>query len=435
MSAAATVAALALAGGGAVAPASAIGPTPSPRPESQPAADSPQDLLREYQRASTRAVYTAATIAQRLKIAGADPALGSGVSAVVIDGTTGALIYSRNPSLALMPASNEKLTTALTALGTMGTGKTFLTELRGNATLGTLYLKGGGDPALTAAQVRSMAATAKTALVKAGRTAVYVRVDDYLFPAPTNATGWKTSYIPGDVAPVRALVVDGRNVNDTALDAGAVFRNELVRLGIAVPSLARGPQPTGTVAVARVTSPPLSSLVARMLNVSDNDYAEFLHRQSSLVAGKGATWTAANAHTLATLKVRGVNTSGVIVQDGSGLSRSDRSSATNVASVLLNVSRSSAINSVVYAPNAMPTAGVSGTLATRFAQADTKCARGKVRAKTGTLSDVTALSGTAYGVDGKQRIFSIIENGAADTAAARFALERFATAATGCNPS
>lgn len=432
MSAATTVAALALAGVSAAEPASAIGAPPSPRPESQPAVDTPQDLLREHQRASNRAV-SAGTIAQRLKVAGADPALGSRVSAIVVDAATGAVIYSRNPTLALMPASNQKLTTAMVALHTMGASRTFRTEVTSNVERGTLYLKGAGDPALTSAQIKTLAATARGAVVKFGRNAVYVRVDDDLFPPPVNATGWKTSYVPGDVAPVRPLVMDGRNVIDTSLDAGTVFRNELVRLGIAVPSFARGPEAAGTVKIAVTDSPPLSTLVAQMLNSSNNDYAEAIHRQSALAAGKPATWAGANVNAFTTLQLRGVNTSGVAIHDGSGLSRSDRSSATSVASLLLNVSKTSAINSVVYGTNAMPTAGVSGTLATRFAQTDTKCARGKVRAKTGTLSDVTALSGTAYGVDGKQRIFSIIENGAGSTSAARFALERFATAATGCN--
>jgi D-alanyl-D-alanine carboxypeptidase/D-alanyl-D-alanine-endopeptidase (penicillin-binding protein 4) len=317
----------------------------------------------------------------------------------------------------------------------MGPHARFRTEVRASAAFDVLHLVGGGDPALTSAQLRTMAASARAAVVGAGRTSVSLQVDDDLLPVPTNATGWKTSYVPGDVAPVRPLVVDGRNVLDTALDAGTVFKNELVRLGVAVSSFTRGSAPAGTVPVTAVDSPPVSALVARMLKVSDNDYAELLHRQSSRTAGKGATWTAAGAHTVSTLKARGTQTSGVVVHDGSGLSRADRTSATALTSLLLAASRSSTVSSVLYAADAMPTAGVSGTLASRFAQPDTRCARGKVRAKTGTLSDVTALSGTAYGVDGRQRIFSVVVNGAPDMAAARFAIERFATAATGCDPA
>ncbi|MEO7267907.1 MAG: D-alanyl-D-alanine carboxypeptidase/D-alanyl-D-alanine-endopeptidase [Knoellia sp.] len=434
VSAAATVAALALAAGGTVAPASAIGSSPNPLPESQPPVDTPQDIQRDLDGASSRQAL-AGSILERLKIAGADPALGSGVSAVVLDSTTGAVIYSRNPSKALMPASNEKLTTAFVALTTMGPHKTFQTDVRVDAARTTLWLRGGGDPALTAAAVRTMAGQAHAALVKAGKRSVAVRVDDSLFPAPTNAIGWKTTYVPGDVAPVRALVVDGRNLMDTSLDAGNVFRNELVRLGLTVTPVARATTPSTASVVTSVVSPPVSTLVAKMLNTSSNDYAEFLHRQSSIAAGKGATWAAANAHSLATLKARGVNTLGVTVQDGSGLSRSDRGTGTSISSLLYAIRNNWLVNYYFFRPDAMPTSGVSGTLASRFAQPDTLCARRKVRAKTGTLSDVTALSGTADGVDGKRRIFSIVENGAPNTAAARFALERFATAATGCNPA
>lgn len=438
----ATVAGLALVAGGSVLPASAdvaAGPpseSSPPRPESSPPSDPPAHQLPEP--TDGQLALTASdtrTIPQRLAAAGADPALGSRVSAVVLDGTTGAVIYSRNATMALMPASNQKLVTAFVAISTMARDKTLSTQVRTNASRSTVWLVGGGDPALWVTKAREMAGTTRSALVAAGVRTVAVRVDDTLFPPPTNATGWKTSYLPGDVVPVRPLVVGGRNAMDTGLDAGVIFANELKRLGIGVSSTIRGKVPTGAPTIASATSPYIGTLTASFINSSDNDYAENIHRHSSLTAGKGATWTAANAHALAVLKARGVNTTGVAVHDGSGLSRSDRASAATMTSLLLRADRDAAVEQVFNASSSMPTAGVSGGLRTRFATADTRCARGKVRAKTGWLSDAIALSGTAYGVDGRERIFSIIENGAADPTAARLAIERFATAATGCNPA
>lgn len=407
---------------------------PQPPSESQSLVDSPRDLQREQQRANARTAL-AGTIPQRLQKAGADPALGSRVSAVVLDATTGAVVYSRNASLALMPASNQKLNTAFVALSSMPATKTFQTHVKASSNKQIVWLVGGGDPGLTITRAREMAGTVRAALVKAGVKTVAVRVDDTLFPAPTNAVGWKTSYLPGDVVPVRPLVVGGRNAMDSAMDAGVIFSNELKRLGTTVSSTTRGKVVAGSATLVSATSLPVSTLVSQAINSSNNDYAEAIHRQSSLAAAKGATWAGANGHAIAALRAKGVTTTGTVIADGSGLSRSDRMSATNVTSLLLAIRRSATINNIIYAPDAMPIAGVSGTLATRFAQPDTICARGKVRAKSGTLSDVTALSGTAYSVDGKQRIFSIVENGAADTAAARFALERFATAAVGCDPA
>lgn len=436
-STAATAAALALVAGGSSTSARAGGPgTPSPRPESSAPSDPPADRMPSPHRGQL--VLSSAdtrTIPQRLAVAGADPALGSRVTAVVLDAATGAVVYQRNPTLAVLPASNMKLDTAFVALSTLSHTRRFPTQVRTNATRSVVWLVGGGDPALTVAATKNMAAATRSALVAAGRRSVAVRVVDTIFPVPTNATGWKTSYVPGDVAPVRPLVVGGRNVMDTAMDAGLTFSAELKRLGIGVSSTARGTLASGTTALATTQSPYVRTLVAQLLNTSNNDYAENIHRQSSRAAGKGATWAAANSHALATLKARGVNMTGTATHDGSGLSRSDRLSATNLTSLLLRVERTTSIHSVFYNSAAMPTAGVSGTLRTRFATADTQCARGKVRAKTGWLSDVVALSGTAYGVDGRERIFSIIENGAPDPTRARLAIERFATAATGCNPS
>lgn len=443
--AATCVVALNLVVSGSVPFATAVGATPSaipsapaapvPRPESS----APPDPVRGAPATpdSGRLALTASdtrTIPQRLLAAGADPALGSAVTAVVIDTVTGAVIYSRNGSTVRLPASNQKLVTAFVALTTMGPNKTFPTVALVDTARTTVWLRGGGDPALSSAQLRTMATRVRDDLAGVGRQSIAVRVDDSLFPAPTNATGWKSSYLPGDVAPVRALVVDGHNVLDTGLDAGNSFAKELRAVGVAVPSVARQKLYRGGITVAKVTSPPVMTLVATMINSSNNDYAEALHRLSSLAAGSGATWSGANAHAMNVLRSRRVNVSNVAIQDGSGLSRSDRQSAATLTSLLLAVRRSWPTKYAIYRVNAMPTAGVSGTLRTRFATPDTACARGKVRAKTGWLSDVVSLSGTAYGVDGRERVFSIIENGAADPTQARFAIERFATAATGCNP-
>ena len=427
---------------GSTAPATAVEAGPStPRPESTPPDDGARGAVSGRGGHLSLTASDPRTIPQRLAAAGADPALGTRVSAVVIDAVTGAVVYTRNASVTLMPASNEKLTTGFVALSSMAASATVRTQVktyRPPISTGppaySVWIVGAGDPGLTVTRLREMALTARDALSRAGVTSVAVRVDDKLFPAPTPATGWKASYIPGDVAPVRALVAGGRNVLDTGLDAGVIFANELTRLGMSVSSTARGKVPPGATTVDSATSPSAGTLVAQLLNTSNNDYAENLHRRAAISASKGATWAAANGHALAVLKAQGVNTSGVAIHDGSGLSRSNRISAASMASLLLRVRRTPAIHQAFYAPNGMPTAGVSGTLKTRFATTATLCARGKVRAKTGWLSDVVALSGTAYGVDGRERIFSIIENGAASPTEARQAIERFATAATGCNP-
>jgi D-alanyl-D-alanine carboxypeptidase/D-alanyl-D-alanine-endopeptidase (penicillin-binding protein 4) len=82
----------------------------------------------------------------------------------------------------------------------------------------------------------------------------------------------------------------------------------------------------------------------------------------------------------------------------------------------------------------LPIAGVTGTLAERFDTPGTDPGRGVVRAKTGTLTGVSALAGTVVTADGRPLVFVVLAPSPHGTPAARAALDRFgATLATcGC---
>ena len=80
-------------------------------------------------------------------------------------------------------------------------------------------------------------------------------------------------------------------------------------------------------------------------------------------------------------------------------------------------------------------AGFTGSLEPpRFAATATQWAAGLVRAKTGTLTGVSALAGTVEDVSGRQLAFVFVADRVrpGDTLAARAALDRLATAVAGC---
>jgi D-alanyl-D-alanine carboxypeptidase/D-alanyl-D-alanine-endopeptidase (penicillin-binding protein 4) len=80
---------------------------------------------------------------------------GAQLAALVIDATDGSILFAREPDRALIPASNQKLLTALAALDHFGPTHRFTTSVQADALPGpegsvsSLYIRGGGDPALT----------------------------------------------------------------------------------------------------------------------------------------------------------------------------------------------------------------------------------------------------------------------------------------------
>jgi D-alanyl-D-alanine carboxypeptidase/D-alanyl-D-alanine-endopeptidase (penicillin-binding protein 4) len=342
-------------------------------------------------------------------------------------------IWERGGTTTRMPASTMKLVTAVTALRSIGKDTRFTTPLLQDPRYrSSLYLKGVGDPRLTSGNIATMAAAAATSLKAQGILTVNVKVDDSLFPAPTLATGWKSSYLPGDVAPVRALVVDSRDVADTSLDAGAILTAALRARGIGVRSLARLTAPSGSTQLTSITSTPLSSIVGSMLNVSQNDYAEILLRVAAIRRGRPATWSGATANAVTVLRENGVGTYGFVMRDGSGLSRSDRMPTATLTSLLFRVALDPDLTAVMLPRTALPVAGQTGTLASRFKVSPYSCAAGRVHAKTGSLADVVTLAGYAEGTDGVIRPFAFLINGVTSPKSSRLAVDLFATTTTGC---
>ncbi|MET7654814.1 MULTISPECIES: D-alanyl-D-alanine carboxypeptidase/D-alanyl-D-alanine-endopeptidase [unclassified Streptomyces] len=366
-----------------------------------------------------------------------DQRLGSTVSGVVLDSESDATLWDHNGATALMPASNTKLATATAALTVLGPNHRFTTRVvYGN---GTLTVIGGGDRTLTSADLAELATTAVAGLKSAGLTSVKVAVDDSLFGEPTLANGWNTGYYPDSVAPVRALVVDGHGVQDTSIDAGQVFAQRLTAAGVTVDgAVTRATASPGDVPVGRHQSAPLSDIVHKMIKVSDNNIAETLLRMTALGAGRPATFEGGTEVVRQVLSVRyGVSLDNFEIHDGSGLSRANRIPAATLAEILelLTESRYSAtLRSIL---DGLPVSGEAGsTLGPewgRFDDVNSKCAVGKVHAKTGTLTGAIALSGLTQGKDGKWKVFSFIENNStANPNDIKDAMDGLAATVNGC---
>ncbi|MDT0611097.1 D-alanyl-D-alanine carboxypeptidase/D-alanyl-D-alanine-endopeptidase [Streptomyces sp. DSM 40712] len=366
-----------------------------------------------------------------------DQRLGADVSGVVLDADSEDEIWARNATTAMMPASNAKLATATAALTVLGPDHRFTTKVVYGH--GTLTLVGGGDRTLTSDDLAELAKTAVAGLEAAGLSSVKVAVDDSLFAEPSLADGWNEGYYPTEVAPVRSLVVDGRSVEDTSLDAGKVFAEQLATAGVAVDGdVIRATAHRRDVPVARHKSAPLSDVVRTMLKTSDNNIAETLLRVTAVEAGRPATFEGGTEVVRHVLSDRyGVSLENFEMYDGSGLSRADRIPAVTLAQILELLTEPRHAHTLGSVLEGLPVAGEAGaTLGPewgRFDDPNSECAVGKVRAKTGTLTGAVALSGLTRTEDGEWRVFSFIENGS--TAAPndiKNAMDGLAATVNGC---
>jgi D-alanyl-D-alanine carboxypeptidase/D-alanyl-D-alanine-endopeptidase (penicillin-binding protein 4) len=184
------------------------------------------------------------------------------------------------------------------------------------------------------------------------------------------------------------------------------FRQALAAEGIAVAqaSVARRSPIAGEVELAAVESPPLSELLQETNQESNNLYAEVLLRSLAAGSTSGETLAAGLEVLKATLTRLGVNPESYVPEDGSGLSRQNLVSPEALVQTLRAMSSSPRAD--IYRAS-LPVAGVSGSLKNRFR--DT-AAQGIVRAKTGTVGGVLALSGYVTPPDYQPLVFSIVLN-------------------------
>jgi D-alanyl-D-alanine carboxypeptidase/D-alanyl-D-alanine-endopeptidase (penicillin-binding protein 4) len=349
--------------------------------------------------------------------------------AVVLDLTTGETVYERNGSLSLLPASNEKLAVTYAALTALGPAFRVETDVLGRGELsgvtwrGDIVLKGYGDPTLSAADLRELARQVRAAGIRTvtGR----VLGDESWFDARRTVIGWKASFYIVESPPLSALIVDRGRVGrftsrDPALAAAQLFRAALARAGVRVTGgAAQGVASDEDVPLAEVDSPPLAEIVRSMDRVSDNFVAEMLVKQLGAVQGSRGTTAAGVGVITGLLAQAGVPLQGVRLVDGSGLSLLDRLTPNALVTLLSAMWNDAEVRFELLA--ALPVAGRSGTLDHRMRHT---AATGVVRAKTGTTSNASALSGFAGG----RYVFSVLQNGwPVSWAWARVAQDRFAT--------
>jgi D-alanyl-D-alanine carboxypeptidase/D-alanyl-D-alanine-endopeptidase (penicillin-binding protein 4) len=141
--------------------------------------------------------------------------------------------------------------------------------------------------------------------------------------------------------------------------------------------------------------------VAQLLTWSDNQTAELLLKELGYqLSGQGTT-DAGAAAVERSLQEEDYDLSGVDVVDGSGLAGDNRTTCRLYHQVLADAGPDSVL------ADGLAVAGRTGTLAETFVGTP---AQGRLRAKTGSLNEVRALSGVVRVRDADDLIFSLLVN-------------------------
>ena len=193
-----------------------------------------------------------------------------------------------------------------------------------------------------------------------------------------------TGAIAAGAKPVRLQVA----VPDPAAYAAAAFTAALHACGIVVDGEAGvGIAPPGAQVVAEHRSPPLSAIVVPLLEHSINLYAEQCWRTAAHRLVFARSFADCERFGKQALSNLDVDTAGMVLADGSGLSRRNLVQPRQLVALLAAVHTEPRLRPM---NDALPVAGVSGTLKARFQDS---AAAGRVRAKTGFVSYVIGLSG------------------------------------------
>jgi D-alanyl-D-alanine carboxypeptidase/D-alanyl-D-alanine-endopeptidase (penicillin-binding protein 4) len=371
-------------------------------------------------------------------LAGKPEFRNSQIGVLIVNPQTGDTLYSRNAGKLFIPASNMKIITGAAALALLGPEyryrTTFVTRgaIRGGVLDGDLIVIGRGDPTVSDRVQQGDARTWMRRVADSLSARGITRVAGGLvrggnaFPDSIYGYAWEWDDLDGSsAAPVDELLynegmtrairrvglrdttveVATRTPARTYLEAlASAIAERGIQAGRGVSDSIADVVAPGTDTLFTVLSPPLRDILGYMAKPSQNQIAEvLLHTIGLERTGVGSADSGAAVVTRQLLQW-GADRAGLVVYDGSGMSRHDLLSPETIVRTLVAVQGDTAFSAFY---EALPIAGVDGTLRTRMVGTP---AAGNMRAKTGTLQFVRSLSGYVTDADGDRLVFSMLDN-------------------------
>ncbi|MEY4042898.1 MAG: hypothetical protein RL529_465 [Actinomycetota bacterium] len=373
--------------------------------------------------------------------------------AYVINADTGKVLVNLRGSETTPSASVLKVLTASAAIVTLPPTYKAVTKVFTVPGLpGTIVLQGGGDHTLSRMTGDSYTTYYKPARLESLAAQVFAKwtsptpitkiiLDASFFSGPTYNPAWKASdRTNGYISNITGLQVDSDRANpdltstsysgyrSTApvLATGKYFKAALDGLADGA-TLVEGKTPANAVELTKVYSQPITTWLAHAIAVSDNTETEYIGRHAAKAAGLPASFDSIQKLVKATLGPIGIDTTGLVMKDGSGLAQANRVTAKMIAELMNKVANNqSGLGSL---EGYLPVAGQTGTLAGRF-NGPNAMAKRFVKGKSGYIPGLYSLAGIIDAKDGSRLAYALFARSADGNRvgyAARPALDTVAT--------
>lgn len=347
----------------------------------------------------------------------------------VVNAENGQVIAESGIDVPHTPASNMKVLTAFTALTYLDPNATLTTGVSQKGT--DLYFWGEGDLTLALGHGDPNAAYGRagiediadqvTAALSATGQAYTLHYQNTLFGSQTRWPGWAAAGIEdyaGDVAPFaidtgRVAPKEWAFVASSTETAANALSSALTARGMSISGVVPGSAPEDVTVIAEVESSTILEQVRYFLLESDNTMAEQFCELAAAGAGVDPVdFTSSTQNVVNTLASAGIDTTGMVMKDCSGLDPGSRVPPR----VLLGVLQASLADNSATKPltRMLPIAGVNGTLSYRLYEPSTF---GNLTGKTGFLGRSATFSGIGTTSSGANLFVAVGSDDVVDDAA------------------
>ncbi|MCX6444042.1 MAG: D-alanyl-D-alanine carboxypeptidase [Actinobacteria bacterium] len=290
-------------------------------------------------------------------------------SVVVIDQESGEVVFEKNSNSLRKPASLQKIFTAVAAIENLPMDTEFETSVWVGNSAKSIVIQGSSDPWIS---YRSTEATKmrRTSMPKISAASIKALKESNK-GSVRNSTIYYTGLYSRDVANLRILLRKGgvNAVMKRVTKQEAIDKSESL--------------------VFESRSPQLEEILTFTLVWSDNVLAERIARLAARAAGNTYDDAGVAATFTSILSNFDIDSSSLVVEDASGLSKENRVTAQQVGQLLVKIHKDERYDSLI---NGLPVGGISGTLRHRFLKTAPN-AIGLVKAKSGSLNGTANLAG------------------------------------------